>query len=38
MNGACVLVDAGYPIDLGCKTWDWERQKCLECSSRWVFG
>ena len=24
------------PSDLGCKTWDWDNQICLECSDRWV--
>jgi hypothetical protein len=26
------------PTDLGCSQWDWDSQKCLACSTRWVFG
>ena len=37
-NGVCVLAKNNGPTDLGCKTWDWDKQKCLECSYRWVFG
>jgi len=43
-DGACVLADSGAqtgpagPTDLGCKKWDWNNQKCLECSTRWYFG
>ncbi len=36
-NGACVLADQKGPSDLGCKRWDWDNQKCLECSARWTF-
>lgn len=35
-NGACVLSDVKGPTDLGCKTWDWDNQKCLACSFRWT--
>ena len=24
------------PSDLGCKTWDWDNQVCLECSKNWI--
>ena len=37
-EGQCVwdeMNDQG-PSDLGCKTWDWDNQVCLECSARWV--
>ena len=37
-DGECVwdeFNDQG-PSDLGCKTWDWDNQVCLECSARWV--
>ena len=37
-NGACVLADVRPPTDAGCKVWDWDNQKCLECSARWVFS
>ena len=38
INGACNLAEATGPSDLGCRTWDWENQVCLECSARWVFN
>ena len=37
-NGVCVLADLHGPTDLGCKRWDWDNQKCLECSARWTMG
>lgn len=24
------------PKDPGCKSWDWDRQVCLECSGRFI--
>ena len=38
VNGYCALSTQTGPKDLGCKKWDWDNQKCLECSVRWVFG
>ena len=38
INGNCQLSQQTGPTDLGCKTWDWDNQRCLECSQRWVFG
>ncbi len=39
-NGQCNLstVNISKPIDLGCRTWDWDNQRCLECSTNWVFN
>ena len=39
-NGGCVIdpVNLNGPSDLGCKTWDWDNQICLECSQRWRFN
>jgi proprotein convertase subtilisin/kexin type 5 len=39
-QGDCALSNSnnGQPSDLGCKNWDWNRQVCLECSSRWFFN
>jgi hypothetical protein len=36
-SGACVLAELQKPKDFGCKLWDWDHQKCLECSARFVF-
>ena len=40
VEGVCILseVDRRLPMDLGCKTWDWDNQKCLECSHRFVMS
>ena len=37
-EGACIFSEFNnqVPFDLGCKTWDWDNQICLECSFRWV--
>ena len=37
-DGACVFSPSNEqgPTDLGCKTWDWKNQICLECSQWWV--
>ena len=35
-GGLCVRAPDAGPSDLGCKTWDWDNQVCLECSTRWV--
>jgi hypothetical protein len=39
-NGQCLFSDSNNakPSDSGCATWDWNNQKCLKCSSRWVFN
>ena len=37
-GAACVRDEVVGPSDLGCKTWDWDNQVCLECSQRWVFN
>ena len=36
VDGECVADEPIMPVDLGCKTWDWDNQICLECSERWV--
>ena len=38
VNGQCTVSAATNPLDLGCATWDWNRQVCLQCSTRWVFN
>ena len=40
VKGQCVFSASNnaQPADLGCKTWDWDSQKCLECSTNWVFN
>ena len=40
INGICVFStsNTAAPSDLGCKTWDWDNQICLECSFRWRFN
>ena len=38
VKGQCVQSAVQQPTDLGCKTWDWDRQVCLECSARWTFN
>ena len=38
VDGACILAPIQSPSDLGCGTWDWKNQKCLQCSSKWVFN
>lgn len=37
-NSFCVLSDLNNqpPIDLGCASWDWDNQICLQCSNRFV--
>ena len=37
-NGVCTAAELKGPTDLGCKRWDWDNQKCLECSARWTMG
>ena len=37
-GAACVRDEIVGPSDLGCKTWDWDNQECLQCSARWVFN
>ena len=38
VNGTCLQSTPIKPIDAGCRTWDWDNQKCLECSIRWTFS
>jgi len=38
VNGSCILAPIQAPSDLGCGTWDWKNQKCLQCSNNWVFN
>ena len=40
VNGTCLisLRDTAIPTDAGCKNWDWNAQKCLECSEFWYFN
>ena len=38
VDGSCVLSEQKGPLDAGCKRWDWNNQKCLECSLRWIFN
>ena len=33
-----MLAEVKGPSDLGCKKWDWDNQKCLECSARWTLN
>ena len=37
VKGACVFSPSNNarPSDLGCATWDWEKQICLACSKDW---
>ena len=39
-NGVCSLsqTEVTGPTDLGCRTWDWNNQICLECSVRFIFN
>jgi hypothetical protein len=37
-KGVCVLAKNTEPNDIGCKVWDWDNQKCLQCSQRWSFN
>jgi hypothetical protein len=39
-NGQCILSDSNYnkPSDLGCSIWDWDNQRCLQCSVHWIFN
>ena len=37
--GACVVSTRNSePSDVGCGTWDWKNQRCLECSNNFVFN
>ena len=38
VNGKCVLAPAQKVADVGCATWNWNRQTCLQCSNNWVFN
>lgn len=39
-DGTCTLssFNNAKPADSGCGKWDWDNQKCLECSKGWVFN
>ena len=39
-DGKCIFSDSNNakPSDLGCGTWDWDKQVCLACSNKWVFN
>ena len=37
-NGKCVLAPTQQVSDVGCATWNWNKQLCLQCSSNWVFN
>jgi expansin (peptidoglycan-binding protein) len=37
-NGKCVLAPVQQVSDVGCATWNWNKQTCLQCSSNWVFN
>ena len=37
-NGRCVEAPVQGVSDVGCGTWDWDNQVCLECSKNWVFN
>lgn len=36
INGKCVLAPIQHVSDVGCATWDWKNQKCLQCSDNWI--
>jgi hypothetical protein len=36
--GKCEKAATQLPSDAGCGLWDWNNQKCLQCSSNWVFS
>lgn len=38
VGGQCVLAPVQGPSDPGCGLWDWNGQKCLQCSNNWVFN
>ena len=40
VKGVCELstFNVAKPSDLGCATWDWDKQVCLKCSNRWTFN
>lgn len=35
-QGKCQLAPEQKVSDVGCAQWDWDSQKCLKCSQRWV--
>ena len=39
-SGSCVLSpsNTARSSDVGCMKWDWDNNRCLECSSHWVFN
>jgi len=40
INGTCSFstFNSAKPAQIGCSTWDWDNQICLQCSKRWVFN
>ena len=40
VNGACEFssFNTAAPSDLGCASWNWDSQVCLQCSNKWVFN
>jgi hypothetical protein len=39
LSGKCqVSANSTNVTDLGCATWDWNKRKCLACSSNWIFN
>ncbi len=40
IDGICEFssFNSAKPADLGCAKWDWDNQKCLECSKNWAFN
>ena len=37
-NGKCSLAPIQQVSDVGCATWNWDKQICLKCSSRFIFN
>ncbi len=38
VSGKCIEAPLQKVSDLGCGLWNWKDQKCLQCSSNWVFN
>jgi len=40
VDGDCVFSasNTAKPADLGCASWNWDSQICLQCSKNWVFN
>lgn len=39
-KGVCIFSPKNLeaPSDIGCRIWNWDEKKCLECSERWTFN